>query len=462
MNNNVTSRKAPGPSGNILFGSLKDFQNDAIGFLTRSVQEHGDIVRFRFGPVLVHLVNRPEYVEHVLARGAQRYDKQTRSVSKIRATCGSSLLSSDGEPWLRHRRLIQPAFQPQYLRSFTPVIDASTEAMIESWRDLIGRNQEIDIVSEMMRLTMTIAARIFFESDIGEDTKVIEDSLAIILEDTWRRLESPIDLSVISPMLHRPKFRAALRQIDNVVYRIIEERRRSGLAKDDLLSRLLRAHEEANDTRLSDQELRDAVVTLLLAGHETTANALAWTFYLVSQSPTIEERLCDESARSATSADVADELSLARMVFSEAIRMYPSIWIIERRAAEHDQIGEFSIPRGSTVVISPFLLHRHPEFWTAAEEFDPARFTPECISARPRHAYIPFGLGPHKCIGEHMALMVATRILTKVFRDFRLRLVADQIVKPLPGITLRHTNELRMTLHRVDREHPQNHPVEMM
>jgi cytochrome P450 len=442
---------APGPSGSLLLGSLKEFQADSIGFLTESVRQHGDIVRFRFGYVVAYLVNRPEYVEHVLTRGSRHYDKNTRSVSKLRATCGGSLLSSDGEPWLRHRRLIQPVFQPQHVRAFVPTIDSSTQEMLESWDVKASCGEDVDIVSEMMRLTMTIAARVLFESDIRDRTEVIEQALAVILEDTWRRLETPIDTSVISPSFHRPGFRSALREIDHVVYGIIEQRRQSGDVRDDLLSRLLRAHEADDGTRLTDQELRDAVVTLLLAGHETTANALASAFYLVSQSPHAEDRLVREAKHEPFDSE-RSELPEARMAFSEAIRIYPSIWIIERRAVSDDQIGPYWIPKGSTVILSPYLLHRHPEFWQDPEEFDPDRFSPDRISERPRHAYIPFGLGPHRCIGEHMAALVATRILSRVHRNYRLRLNVGQAVNPVPGITLRHDGELRMTLHHVD--HP--------
>jgi cytochrome P450 len=292
---------------------------------------------------------------------------------------------------------------------------------------------------------------VLFESDIRDQTEVIEQALAVILEDTWRRLETPLDLSVISPLFHRQGFRSALREIDHVVYRIIQQRRQSGVARDDLLSRLLRAHQADEGTRFTDQELRDAVVTLLLAGHETTANALASAFYLISQSPHSEDRLVRE-ARQEPFDNGRGELPEARMAFSEAIRIYPSIWIIERRAVADDQIAEFSIPKGSTVILSPYLLHRHPEFWQDPEKFDPDRFAPDRISDRPRHAYIPFGLGPHRCIGEHMATLVATRILSRVYRDYRLRLVAGQAANPVPGITLRHDGELRMTLHRVDQD----------
>jgi cytochrome P450 len=430
--NTRAAQKAPGPKGSLVWGSLSSFKKDAIGFLSQSVRDHGDVVRLRFGPVVAHLVNRPEYAEQVLSRGASRYDKHTRSVARLRAVCGGSLLSSDGPAWLRHRRLIQPVFQPRYLESLGSTIDETMAATLDHWSRLSATNGSIDIVSEMARLTIAIAAKILFASDVGEDAETVESSLAVILDDTWRRLEAPLDPSMISRKFHRRRFREAVGRIDAIVYRIIDQRRRCGLVNDDLLSRLLIAHEGQSETRLTDQELRDAVVTLLLAGHETTANALAWTFYLVSHAPEKNFELAD-----------------LRTVFSEAIRLYPSIWIIERRVIENDRIGSYAIPRGTTVLISPYLLHRHKEFWPRPEEFIPERFEPDQLEnrqacTRPRGAYIPFGLGPHRCIGEHMASLVATRIMANVFAKFRLRWIPGQTVGMVPGITLRHSGELRM------------------
>lgn len=447
MNAIAARTKAPGPRGDFLLGCLKHFQRDAIGLLSRSAREFGDVVRFRMGPVVTHLINHPLHVEHVLLHRAENYDKQTRSVSKLRATCGNSLLTSDGETWRRHRRLIQPAFRQQHLNRFVPVITTSTNAMLKNWRELARCGTEIDVVSEMMRLTFKIAARILFGADMEREAEVVERSLAVILRDTWRRLETLFDTSVVSPAFHRPQFRRALQEIDAVVYRIIENRRQSGSPSHDLLSLLLEAHEAESETRFSDRDLRDAVVALLLAGHETTANALGWTFYLASQSPDVEELLCREANGFDPATMNSADLLYTGMVFSETIRLYPSVWIIERRAVADDEIGGYHIPAGSTVMISPYLLHRHPDFWLNPEDFDPERFTPEQCVMRPRHAYIPFGAGPHQCIGQNMASLVARLVLGMVYRQFRLRLVPGQTIKPQPQITLRHAEGLRMTLH---------------
>lgn len=420
-------KRAPGPRGSFIWGALAQFKRDPIGFLSQSVHDHGDVVRLRFGPIVSHLVNRPEHIEHVLSRNAARYDKNTRSVSRIQATCGDSLLSANQDAWQRHRRLIQPVFQPRYLEDIGGVIDASMAPMLDRWHGIARQNGTVDIVSEMMHLVISTSAKILFSSNV--DVARIEAALDVILTDTWRRIEAPLDPSMISPMFHRRAFKDAVAEIDDVIFGIIKERRKTGSGPDDLLSRLLVAHESEGETQLTDQELRDAAVTLLLAGHETTANALASAFQLVAQSP-----------------DAGFETANLHHIFAETIRLHPSIWIIERRALEDDQIGPYHIARGTNVLISPYLLHRHPEYWPNPNQFDPSRFEPHNVDQRPRHAYIPFGLGAHRCVGLHMATAMATRIMANVYERFKLQRPSGQATAMAPGITLRHSGEIRLVV----------------
>lgn len=421
--------RAPGPKGTFFLGSLSDVKQDTIGFLSQSVSEYGDIVRFRFGPIAAHLINHPDYIEQVLSRSAENYDKKTHSVRQIRETCGDSLLSGDEQAWQRHRSLIQPVFQPRFLQSIDAVIDRSMQSMLKRWRSVANERGSVDVASEMMHLVISTSAKILFGSSVDPD--VIEKSLEVILDDTWRRLQSPINLTLLSNKFHTSKFKKAVAEIDALIFKIIEDRRKNSATANDLLSLLLGAHEAEGDQRLSDNELRDAAVTLLLAGHETTANALTSAFYLVAKSP--EQNIED--------ADLDH-------VFSEAVRLYPSIWIIERRAISDQEIGGYHIPRGSSVLISPYLLHRHRNFWANAEQYDPNRFSEEQKDLRPRNSYIPFGLGKHRCVGLHMARKVATRIMANVFKEFRLQPAQNNTPDLVPGITLRHAGELNMDIIR--------------
>ncbi|MDN5786020.1 cytochrome P450 [Pseudorhodobacter sp.] len=402
--------RAPGPKGNAVWGSLADFKADSLGFLASAVRDHGDIVRLRFGPVTAHLINRPEYVDHVLSRNGANYDKATRSARRIAATTGDSLLSANERAWQRHRRLIQPAFQPRCFDGIGPVIDDLLLPMLARWQ----RAGRVDIVAEMMQLVIATAIRVLFSSDVAPER--ISQPLEIILADTWRRIESAADASMLSPRFHRAEFTQAVAQIDAIVFDLISKRRAAAHRPDDVLTRLLAAHDGTKgEAQLSDKELRDAAITLLLAGHETTANAVAWAFIRTSGG--------------GVQSDPA-------LIFAEAIRLYPSIWVIERRAKRHDTIGSFEIPRGSSVLISPYLLHRHPDFWHEPEVFAPSRFVEGL--PRPRDGYMPFGLGQHRCVGLHLANRIATHILERVFARFTLHLLPGQPLETIAGITLRH------------------------
>ncbi len=407
--------RAPGPRGGLIWGSLGAFQADPLGFLAQAAQEHGDIVRLRFGPVTAHLLNSPAAIEHVLSRNASNYDKATRSADRIAATTGDSLLSANAHAWERHRRLIQPVFQPKCFDGIKPVLDSLLDPMLARWRKA-GR---IDIVDEMMQLVIAAVIKVLFTSDI--DPMRISAPLEVILADTWRRIEAPLNAAMLSPKLHRPAFKAAVRAVNDVVFDLIRQRRKCTQWPDDVLTRLLRAHEAEGEAQLSDTELRDAAVTLLLAGHETTANALSWAFIHLLDAPEI-----GDPAR----------------IFAEAIRLYPSIWVIERRAIAADVIDGFDIPRGSSVLISPYLLHRHPAFWPHASAFDPTRFAQG--TPRPSAGYMPFGLGQHRCVGLYLANKMATHIIARVSHTVRLTLLPDQQPKTLAGITLRHEGPVLM------------------
>lgn len=419
------SVQAPGPRGLPITGSLLRFKFGALPLLEQAAKDYGDVVRLRFGPIKAHLLNHPDHIEHVLSRHADHYDKNTRSVARIKATCGDSLLSANTTAWARHRALIQPLFRPSLFTDINTVVASEIAPLMDRWTQAAKSNTPIDIAADMMHLVIGISARLIFSSSV--DATKIEDALETILEDTWRRLEAPFDLSLASAKLHRPSFQKALTTVNTIVTDLIQDRRRSTDQPDDMLTRLLAAHEATDDTQLSDQELRDAAVTLLLAGHETTANALAWAFYEMAQ-------LTDRDPKTTNPTHI----------FAEAIRLYPSIWIVERRVVVDDVIAGYRIPRGTSVLISPYLIHRHPAYWPAPNTFDPDRHATE--TDRPRHAYIPFGLGQNRCIGLHMAQAIADEVLGQLYAQFRLHPVQNAIGID-PKITLRPDGPLLLQPH---------------
>ncbi|HKM66985.1 MAG TPA: cytochrome P450 [Candidatus Acidoferrum sp.] len=436
---------APGPRGDLLTGNLRAFRRDVLGLMLESARKYGDVVRFRIGPIVVHLLNHPDHVEHVLQSHARNYDKATRSSSKIRLISGESLLTSNGEFWQRRRRLLQPSFHRQGIAKLASQMKDLTAEMLERWQTHLASGQPLDVASEVMHLTCTIVGKTLLGADVGGDLSAVEDAMGTILAHTFQSWGNIINLPPFIPTPGNLRFRGAMQILDNIVYRIIAEHRSGKIADRDLLSMLLDVCDEHTHEGLSDSELRNEAITFLLAGHETTANALSWTFYLLSQNPGVERQLRAELSGVPEGAPSTVEhflhLKSPTMVIQEAMRLYPPIWAMERRAIAADEIGGFHIPAGSSVVISPYVLHRNEKFWPNAERFDPTRFT-----AKPQ-GYIPFGSGLRFCIGAEFAMMEARLIVPMVLQACHLELVPSHSVEPLPGITLRPKNGLQMTVH---------------
>lgn len=448
----LAPKTAPGPRGLFLLGNLLEFRRDVLQLLMDGQRQFGDVVRFRLGPMIVHLVNHPDHIRHVLVTSRDIYDKSTRSSAKIRSITGEGLLTSNGGFWLRQRRLMQPTFSQQRLTRFLGVMTESTTRMLERWTKRAEGGAPLDIATEMMALTFTIVGKALFGADLGGEAETVERSSTIILEYTWRRLEKIVELPEWFPSAANRRFRRNLRELDRIVQTLIDERRRNGGVGNDLLSLLLQRCDEETGQRMSDEQLRNETLTLLLAGHETSANALTWTWYLLSKHPDVRRRLVAEIAKvlgdRLPTAEDLPRLVYTTAIIKEAMRLYPPIWIMERRVLANDTIGGFDIPAGSSVVISPYVVHRDPRFWDNPEGFDPERFVPPVANERNPHCYIPFGLGQRLCIGNHFVLMEMPIVLALTARAFHLDLVPGSLIVPKPGITLRSQHGLPMTLHR--------------
>jgi cytochrome P450 len=442
---------APGPRGHFLIGNLLEFRGDVLRLLVDSQRAFGDVVRFRLGPHVFHLVSRPDHVRHVLL-SPDLYTKETRSSVKIRSITGEGLLTANGEFWLQQRRLMQPAFGPQRVAGFAGVVTQSTGQMLQRWQQPAEYGRPLDVAREMTALTFTVVGKALFGADLGGAADTVEKCSTVVMEHAYHRLEKLVELPPWVPTPGRLRFRRALDALDAIVHRLIAERRQAGTS-GDLLALLLRRCDEETGRRMSDEQLRNETLTLLLAGHETTANALAWTWYLLSQHPEARRRVCAEVAEALDGrvpvAEDLPRLAYTRMVFQEAMRLYPPIWIMERRAQADDAIAGYAIPAGSSVVVSPYVTHRLAEFWDNPEELDPERFAPQAVAARDPHCYLPFGMGQRLCIGNHFAMMEAQLIVAMVSQRFRLELVPGAAVEPKPGITLRPRHGLPMLLHPV-------------
>jgi cytochrome P450 len=444
---------APGPKGVPFFGSFFEALRDPLSLFLESRARYGDVVRFEFGPFEYYLVNDPEVVRHVLVDNAKAYTK-SRNYLGLRHVLGQGLLTSEGEAWRRQRKLAQPAFHRDRLAGFARQMARSTRDLLRRWDE--GDVREACIHREMMRLTFRIVGLTLFSSDVDGDAKEVGEALDVAMKWANDYAEAMVPIPPFVPTPANVRFKRAMKTLDDVVFRIIAERRRlaaaGGGTGDDLLGMLMDARGESGEERMSDRQLRDEVITMVLAGHETTANLLAWSFELLSKHPDVERRVREEAVRVLGDRDPELEdtrsLEYTRRVLDEALRLRPPAWMFERQAIEPDRLGGFDVKRGSIVGLCPYVLHRHPGHWENPEGFDPDRFLPARAERRARYAYLPFGGGPRFCIGNHFALMEAQIILAMIVRERRVELDPAHRVELDPVITLRPKHGLRVSLRR--------------
>jgi cytochrome P450 len=451
------AKTPPGPKGRPIFGHTLEAWKDPLRFMFDSVRDYGDIVRFAFGPYEYVMINHPDAVHHVLVENAKNYTK-SRNYDGLKLVLGHGLVTSEGETWKRQRRLAQPAFHRDRLASFARTMAAEAEVTANEWDAKVG--EPLDVSAEMMRLTFRIVGRTLFSVDLESDAQRLGPAIVEAMHFADAYASSVFRLPMWLPLPKIRSFRRAVSELDDLVLRIIAERRAAKDGEhDDLLDMLMRAQDEATREGMSDRQLRDEVMTLVLAGHETTANLLTWTFCLLSQHPEIARRVRDEAlavtgGRPATLEDVP-RLKLVSMVLQESMRLLPPVWAFERQAIEEDAVMGFRVPARAIVGISPYCLHRHPRYWENPEGFDPERFAPERAQSRPRYAYMPFGGGPRQCIGNNFALMEGQIILATLASRFRVDLAPGETIDPEPTVTLRPRRGVRVTVARAgaaDRE----------
>jgi cytochrome P450 len=438
----------PGPRGRPLVGSLPDLRRDRLGFLTRTALQYGDVVQYRIASFHLVQVSHPDGIQRILQENHRNYTKDSPTLREFRRVLGNGLFTSEGAFWLRQRRLMQPAFHRQRIAALGEMMVNAAQSMLQGWQSASLNGQPMDVSQEMMALTLEIACRALFSANIQPHVQEIGRAVTEIVEEVVFRFDHPFYPSPPFPTPRNRRYQAALQTLDRIAYELIQQRRRQPVEGGDLLSLLMEMRDEDTGQGMTDQELRDEVVTLLIAGHETTAAALSWTSYLLSQNPQVEQRLSLEldqvlSGRFPTAADLPS-LPYMRMVIDESMRLYPPAWVTERIAEADDEVCGYTIPAGAIVVVSPYVMHRHPTYWENPESFDPERFLSERSAGRPRYAYFPFGGGPRQCIGNSMALMEAQLVLASVYQLYHLDLASGQPVEPLPLVILRQKGGLWM------------------
>lgn len=446
-------KSVTGPSGYPLVGVFPKMRRDPTAFLADIAREHGGIARLDFGLRQAYLVTHPDYVKYILQDNYRNYIRGA-SIQPARLLLGNGVATTDGDDWLRQRRLMQPAFHRQRVARFVTTIADIVSEVLDRWRSYARRGEPIDIAAEMMRLTLTVIVKTMFSTDITDNVQLLERSFNVAQAYIFTNGRRPLAAPAWLPTQANRRFRQALETLDAIIYGLIESRRRAPGARDDLLSMLLEAREEETGAGMSDRQLRDEVITIFFAGHETTATALAWTWYALIRHPDVDRRLRAEldevlGGRRPGYEDLA-RLAYTGMVFQESMRLYPPIWMYAREAVEDDEIDGYPIPARTMILLSQYVTHHDPAFWPNPQAFDPLRFTPEQIVQRPRFAYYPFGGGPHLCIGNTFATMEAQIILAMVSQAFRMRLVPGHPIATAPQVTLRPRHGLLVTLQSVE------------
>ncbi|HXU80302.1 MAG TPA: cytochrome P450 [Polyangia bacterium] len=443
----AVARVPTGPRGGLVLGSLRAFRDDPLRFLVETARDHRPAARFQLGRIDARLFSQPSGIKRILQDNNENYGRQTRSHAALRATLGNGLITSDGDFWRRQRRISQPAFHKQRIAGFGGAMTTAAEQLIDRWRPLAARGEALDIFPELLGLTLKILGRSLFSLELGGAAAAVGEGLDVVLHHTMETINSILPVPEALPTPANRRFKAAIRALDAVVLDLIQKRRQSP-GGNDLLSMLVESRDAESGEGMTDRQLRDEVMTLMLAGHETTSVTLSWAFTFLSRHPavrrTLEEELAAVLGGRAAGLEDLPRLRYTRMVLEETMRLLPPAWVVTRSAVADDEVDGFFVPAGSLVIVSPYVTHRDPALWPNPEGFDPQRFE---STEQPRYAYFPFGGGPHLCIGAGFAMMEAQIVLATVAQHLRLDLLPGHPVEVEPLVTLRPRHGIRMTLH---------------
>ncbi|GAA2868418.1 cytochrome P450 [Actinoplanes cyaneus] len=416
---------------------------DRLGMMTSAADRYGDASRLPVGHKKLWFFNHPEHAKHVLADNAANYHKGIGLVHARRAL-GDGLLTSEGALWREQRKVVQPAFQSRRIAAQADVVAEEAAKLVARLRRHVN-GEPVEVLHEMTGLTLGVLGRTLLDADLGR-FETIGGDFAAVQDQAMFELATLSAVPMQVPLPRQLRFRRARRRLQRTVDTLVAER--ADTSGDDVLARLIVSARAERDPEVARTRLHDELVTLLLAGHETTASTLSWTLHLIDRHPEVGDRLRAEAVevlgdRMPSYADL-HELRYTSMVLSEAMRLFPPVWILPRKAVGPDVIGGYRVPAGADVLICPFTLHRHPAFWPDPERFDPERFDPDRPSDRPRYAYIPFGAGPRFCVGNHLGMMEAAFVLASIMRELRLETVPGHRVVPEPMLSLRMRGGLPM------------------
>lgn len=433
-----------GPKGNLITGHLKAFQSNPLKFLTNLATDYGEFVPFRLGPFQkVYLINNPDLIKEVLVTKQKSFIK-SKDIQTLKTLVGNGLLTSEKDFHRKQRKQIQPSFTRAHISNYGVDMINTTSKYLSTWKDGEVRS----IFEDMMNITLGIISKTMFSMDFEEGAKRIGEPMETVMKQSIRRMRSIITFPMWVPTKQNRKYKEAIQALDLVLYDLIKNRKQNIEAHEDLLSVLLKAKDAHTNECMSDKQLRDELMTIFLAGHETTANALTWTLFLLGQHPHVEKKFFQEldqvlGVDSLTPGHFKN-LTYTQNIVWESLRLYPPAYVIGRQVHEAVQIGPHRLKKGDMVILSQYVMHRNEKFFYDPNSFIPERFENEFVKTLPTYAYFPFGGGPRVCIGNHFAIMEAVLVLASIGRRFQLILTDDSKIRPQPLITLRPRGELKM------------------
>ncbi|PHV11815.1 cytochrome P450 [Chitinimonas sp. BJB300] len=446
---------APTPAGHFLFGHLKPYRADMLGFLARSRAELGDIFRIRLASRSIHILAHPDMAEQLLIKEREHFGKLSELGEKreigLSLVLGKGLVTNYGESWQRQRQMMQPMFHKVQIATMADAMTEAGSRLLRRWQQVFQPGQVVDISQEMMRVTIDVIGQTMFGADLLDKTDFVGERFPLLLRYAFSSLNNPLLLPSGWPTARNRAFNRSMKELDVLLYDLINKRLESGTPRGDLIDMLLAARDPDSKESMSIQQLRDEIATIFGAGHETTANGLTWTWYLLSQHPEVRAKLREEleTVLGGRTPDYADlpQLVYTRAVFEESMRLFAPAPVLPRAVLKDTSVAGYSLRRGEVAMVVSDLLHRHPAFWREPDRFDPERFLPgETQLQHHRCAYLPFGGGPRVCIGNHFAMMEGQLLLAQIAQRYDLQLLPDHPVEREVAVTMRPRHGMLMTL----------------
>lgn len=443
-----------GPKGYPVIGNLLNLASpQRLVWLQNMTNQYGDVAKFRLLKREVYLVNHPDLVRELLVKKVDVFTKRAVGFSVVKKVLGESTFTANGDVWKRKRKLVQPSFHKKRISNLGEIMTDTIEDMLNDWEAICDENGVIEVTDAMMRLTLTVVVKALFSTGLSkEEVQTVADVFTPLLDETNFRANYPFQILNKIRVRQNVTYEKNIAELNAIIFRIIRDRRASTEPHNDLLQMLMEAKDEETGELLSDAELRDEVMTVFIAGHETTANAMSWLWVILSQQPEIRKEIENEVAmvlgqKKPTAADFPN-LPYILKVFKETLRVYPPVPILPRGIEEDSTLGNYEIKKGGEVFFSAYLLHRHPDFWENPEVFDPNRFERETERKQHPFAYLPFGGGPRICLGNSFAMMEAVFIVAMTTQRFRLKVVNKKPVEPLISLTTRPKGGVQVKLAR--------------